>query len=93
MQVNDELRAELQRLIASKLGGSEVESLSIESIDVIENKREIRIVVKIKTKEGAADAATIADRYFGLTGKVREALGESWNEFFPIITPKFGQAA
>ena len=85
-----ELEARIKELIAERLGENLNATVTIESIEVIEADSEIRIVVEIKT-----DVAPeiLAKRYFGLTGKVREALGDKWGAYFPVITPNIENLA
>ncbi len=79
-----ELEQRIKDLITDRLGEDLDAIISIESIEIIEADSEIRILVEIKTDESPEK---LAKRYFGLTGKVREALGERWGEYFPVITP------
>ena len=89
MDIDKELRERLQALIVGRLGDNLSADITIESISVSDAAKEIHIVVRIMTE---AQPEEIADRYFGLTGKVRETLGEKWNRFFPIITPNIGHS-
>lgn len=84
MNLEKQLEERLQAVIAQRLGENLSADIRIESISVSEAREEIHIVVRIETNEAPEE---IADRYFGLTGKVRETLGEKWNRFFPVITP------
>lgn len=86
MDFDEHALADLQKIIARQLGQA-VTNVEVISADVDEEHREIRLVVAIETEARAED---LADGYFGLTGVVREALGDKWRGFFPIITPQFG---
>lgn len=87
MQIEGELQERLQAIISERLGEDLVAEIQIESISILEAEREIHIVVSIQTDARPED---IADRYFGLTGRVRATLGEKWQRFFPVITPNIG---
>ena len=63
--------------------GSKIE---VTSIEVDQDEQEIRIELLITTTERPE---VLAKSYFDLTGKVREALGDDWSGFFPVITPRF----
>ena len=90
MFIDEKLEAAILEIIKQRLGDEIGTTISIDSIEVFESKSEIRIVVQIET---AANSGELADRYFGLTGRVRDVLGDRWADFFPIITPKFGSSA
>ncbi|MEL7802740.1 hypothetical protein [Sulfitobacter pontiacus] len=64
----------------------EQSEVQVTSIDIDHDEQKIRIELVINsTKRPEA----LAKSYFGLTGKVREALGSDWSNFFPVINPKF----
>ncbi|MDX8354677.1 hypothetical protein [Cognatiyoonia sp. IB215182] len=87
MKIADELLSDVEALIAEQLGDGLQADVKIERIDVSESQLQIHIFVSIETE---AKPSEIADRYFGLTGRVRDALGDSWRDFFPVITPNIG---
>jgi len=89
MDIDEELKRRLQALIADRLGHDLSADITIESIEVSEAAKEIHIAVRIVTE---ARPEELADRYFGLTGKVPETLGDKWNRFFPVITPNIGHS-
>lgn len=84
MSFEANLEQHIKDLIMARLGEDLDAVILIESIEIIEANSEIRILVDIKTNESPEK---LAKRYFGLTGKVREALGDRWGEYFPVITP------
>lgn len=90
MQINEALTSEIESVIAQRFEHMDVQKVTIESIEVIEDRLELRIVVLIET---TADSETLADSYFGLTRRVKSALGETWRDFFPVITPIIGNEA
>lgn len=84
--LDDSLRQKLIELIVDRLGSGLDGEVRVKSIEVLENKLEIVIEVEISA---SAQPEEIASRYFGLTGRVRDVLGESWRNFYPVITPAF----
>ena len=63
--------------------------IEVPFIDVDHVEHKILIEVSITTNE---QPEALAKSYFGLTGKVREALGSDWSGFFPVITPQINSA-
>ena len=59
-----------------------IKDVVLESIGIYEDKEEIRLVFTIETD---ADPEMIGRCFFGLTDKVRKALGDDWREYFPIL--------
>ena len=59
--------------------------IKVKSIEIDQDEQKIRIEILITTTERPE---VLAKSYFGLTGKVREALGSDWSGFFPVITPQ-----
>lgn len=90
MRFDSDLENRIADLIREKLGQDLRAQISIESFEVVEEDAEIRILVHIETD---ASPEELADRYFGLTGRVRDALGDRWRDYFPVITPSIGHAA
>ena len=86
MYIDKSAEESLQAIIAKQFGAAAT-SVEIVSIDVDDERSEIRILVAIDTD---AKPQELAENYFGLTGTVREALGEKWRGFFPVITPHIG---
>lgn len=64
----------------------ELDDVEVTSIEVDREELKILIQLSIRTNE---KPDVVAQSYFGLTGKVREALGTNWSGFFPVITPNF----
>ena len=83
----DQVFAEkIEEIIRVKFDLDADSKIDVTSIEVDQNEHKIRIEVLITTTERPE---SLAKGYFGLTGKVREALGESdWSGFFPVITPQ-----
>ena len=84
MRIDREFEIAIENAIRERFSEGIDATISIEKISVCETTSEITIQVKIET---SAQPKDIAERYFGLTRKVREVLGEGWQDFFPIITP------
>lgn len=61
--------------------------IEVMSIEVDEEAQKIMIALTVTTAERPE---ALAKSFFGLTSKVREALGAEWSGFFPVITPNFG---
>lgn len=76
---------EVLKVIRSKFDFDETSSIEVASIEVDMEEHKIRIELIITTTERPE---VLAKSYFGLTGKVREALGSDWSGFFPVITPQ-----
>lgn len=72
-------------VIREKFDLSSDSTIELVSIEVDEEEQKIRIYLQITTTERPAK---VAERYFGLTNKVREELGAAWSGFFPVITPQ-----
>jgi hypothetical protein len=85
-RIGDDLKKTLSDLIAERLADGIDAEVRVTSIEVSENRLEIMIEVEIST---VAEPDEVAERYFGLTGRVRDALGEGWRDFYPVITPTF----
>lgn len=88
--LESDLESRIVNLIKEKLGHNLNAQVIIESIEVLEADSEIRISVRIETDTAPEE---LAKRYFGLTGRVREALGDRWRDYFPVITPSIGNSA
>ncbi|WP_412074120.1 hypothetical protein [Tritonibacter mobilis] len=72
--------------VRSKFDLQSVSDVEIVAIEVDREEHKIRIELSITTSE---PPEALAKSYFGLTGKVRSALGKDWHGFFPVITPQF----
>lgn len=84
MDVDQQIVESITRTIRERLALDGDSTVSVDSISVDEQNSEIRIHLLIRTE---AEPRVIAAGYFGLTGKVRAALGEKWSDFFPVISP------
>lgn len=84
--LSTELNKTIADVIIKRLKDGLDADVTVKSIVVSENTLEITIEVEIQT---AAKPEDVASRYFGLTGRVRDALGERWRDFYPVITPTF----
>ena len=76
---------EVIRAIREKFNLDAASVIEVSPIEVDHDEHEIRIEILITTTERSE---TLAEGYFGLTGKVRDALGSDWSGFFPVITPR-----
>jgi hypothetical protein len=82
----DKLLSErILEVIRSKFDLDAESEIDVTSIQVDKDELKIHIELLITT---TARPELLAKSYFGLTGKVREALGSDWSGFFPVITPK-----
>lgn len=77
---------EILEVIRSKFDLDASSDIQVTSIEIDQDELKIRIELLITTTERPE---ALAKSYFGLTGKVREALGADWSGFFPVITPQF----
>jgi len=77
---------DILKAVRSNFDLEAVSKIEVTSIEVDQEEQEIRIELLITTTERPE---VLAKSYFGLTGKVREALGDNWSGFFPVITPRF----
>ncbi len=80
------MAGEILKVIRSKFDPKTVSDIKITSIEIDREEQKIRIDLMITTTE---TPEVLAENYFGLTGKVRKALGADWSGFFPVITPQF----
>ena len=85
MRIDDKLRRKVKKTIR-KTFGKTASKIEITSMEVDEDISEIRMVVAIET---SATPEVLADKFYRLTGRVRDTLGHEWRNFFPIITPRF----
>lgn len=76
---------DISNAIKIKFNLDATSDIQVTSIEVDQDEQKIRIELLITTTERPA---VLAKSYFGLTGKVREALGPGWSGFFPVITPQ-----
>jgi len=76
-------------VIRSKFNLDAASDIKVTSIEIDQDEHKIRIELLITTTERPE---ALAKNYFGLTGKVREALGSDWSGFFPVITPQFNSS-
>lgn len=90
MQLSDELRKAVVKVITERIHLEDVQSVTIDSVEVDQDKEEISITLLITV---TSDAKPVADNYFGLTRRVRNALGDEWQNYFPVINPKIDRKA
>lgn len=83
--LDDVVEEEIIEVIRSKFNLNATSKIEVRSIEVDQDEHKIRIEISITTTERPE---ALAKGYFGLTGKVREALGSDWSGFFPVITPQ-----
>ncbi|MBC6402649.1 MAG: hypothetical protein GDA39_03475 [Hyphomonadaceae bacterium] len=73
-------------VIRSRFNLPSASDIKVNSIEVDQEEQRICMDLLIKTNKSPE---ALAEDYFGLTSRVREALGNDWSGFFPIITPQF----
>ena len=78
-----ELEEKLLGIIERRLGDA-VSRVEIKSIEIKDDLAEVHIVLHV---EMASTVAELAGRYFGLTDRVRDGLGDRFEDYFPVITP------
>lgn len=83
MRLEENVADAITRAILDRLG----EGVEDVKIEISENwDGEIALNVSVFLAEDA-DIDRIAKRYFGLTRRVREAMGEDLQDVFPVIRP------
>ncbi len=82
MQVDNNLKERVRCAIIDRFEPGVIRDVRLESIEIDEDEEEIRLIFTIETD---ADPEMIGRRFFGLTDKVRKALGEDWRGYFPIL--------
>ncbi len=90
MMVTEELKDRVKQAIIDRFDPGVIRDVRLESIEVVEDQEEIRFVFTIETD---ADPEMIGRRFFGLTDKVRIALGEDWRGYFPILQSEIDRGA
>lgn len=83
MQLTDMERSAVERVIRERFG-AKVRKVVIESLSETDDGLVITILVEMAQNTTADD---FSGRFFGLTGRVRNALGENMRGVFPIIRP------
>ncbi|MCY4260882.1 MAG: hypothetical protein OXC91_11530 [Rhodobacteraceae bacterium] len=78
-QISEDLAKKISELIENQLSEGLDIDVAVRSIDVIADDMDIIFKVAISKH---AEPDQIAQRYFHLTGQVRDALGEKWGDFF-----------
>lgn len=90
MDIDDELKQRVIRAISDRYPEGVVREIRLLSVEVADDEEEIRFVFEIETD---ADPETIGKGYFGLTDRVRKALGKDWQGYFPILRPRIERSA
>jgi len=85
-ELGELMTLEITKAIKARFNLDGLTGIEVKSIEVDQIEHKILIELVITTSERPE---ALAKSYFGLTGKVREALGTNWSEFFPVITPQF----
>lgn len=91
MDLPTELKDVLSTLIQEKFPAEMISGISLESINVDHEAGEVRIVLQVSTEVAPEK---FAQEYFGLTNLVQRTFKDrssTLSDFFPIITPVFGQ--
>lgn len=83
--LDEVVEQQIKQVIRAKFDLDAASVIEVSSIEVDQDEHKIRIEVLITTTERPE---ALAKGYFGLTGKVRDALGSDWSGFFPVITPQ-----
>lgn len=83
MELTEELRGAVERVIRDRFAGK-VENIEIEAAEGEKGEDVLRIRVVISRNTTVRD---FAGRFFGLTGRVRNALGDDMRGVFPVIRP------
>lgn len=83
MELTEEVRGAVERVIRDRFAGK-VENIEIEAAEGETGEDVLRIRVVISRDTTARD---FAGRFFGLTGRVRSALGDDMRGVFPVIRP------
>lgn len=92
VSVIEQLEETILCAIKDQFNMENVEDPQIESfeMDYLEDKIRIAFSVKIKGQKEEEELKKLAEKYLGLTGKVRSALsGDKYEDYFPILTPRF----
>ncbi len=90
MEIDEGLKAQILEVIKDRLNLGDESQIIIRSMNVDHLNAEIKIELEIVT---LATPEVIAEGYFGLTRRVRAALGDSWDDYFPVITPSITSVA
>ena len=88
-RLDEVVEKKIKQTICEKFNLDAASEIVVPSIEVDHVEHKIRIEVLITTNERPE---ALAKSYFGLTGKVRDALGSDWSGFFPVITPQINSA-
>lgn len=83
MQVTEEVRNAVEAVIRDRLG-DKVQLVEIE-VGVSDAGEDVLNILVSMSKDTTAN--DFAGRFFGLTGRVRTALGENMRGIFPVIRP------
>ncbi len=85
------LAEEIINVIRANFDLDAASKIEVSSIEIDQDEHKILIELLITTT--TVQPEDLAKSYFGLTGKVREALGSDWSGFFPVITPQITSGA
>lgn len=90
MEFDNTVIEKVKQAIIGRFDEGVVKNVRLESIEVFEDEEEIKLIFTIETD---ADPELIGKRFFGLTDKVRTALGEDWRGYFPILQSEIDRGA
>lgn len=90
MNIDEDLKKRVIKAIIDRYDDGVIRAVRLVSVEVVEDEDEVRFVFEI---ESDADPETIGKGYFGLTDRVRKALGEDWRGYFPILRPRIERSA
>ncbi|WBU51968.1 hypothetical protein [Paracoccus sp. SCSIO 75233] len=83
MEVSREIADAVDRVVRERIG-RKVHEVSIDAVRASDGEVTIFVTVVMEREATAAD---FAGKFFGLTGRVRDALGEDMRDVFPVIRP------
>lgn len=85
MQVDDATQRRIEGVIRDRFGGK-VERIEIETSTSNGDAGEVLLVIRVIMSRETT-AGDFSGRFFGLTNRVRSALGSDMNGVFPVIRP------
>lgn len=89
-QLEENLRRKIEAAIGASFPEGALRAAHIDSVEIDDDEAELRFVIRLETD---AEPEVIGRAYYEMTGRVREALGEAWRDYFPILRPMIERAA
>jgi len=93
MEISKELKDLLSAVLKEKFPAEMISEIALDDVTVDQEAGEIRIILTVSTQ---VEPEAFADEYFGLTHLIQRKFKDrstDLSNFFPIITPVFGQGA